>query len=648
MKRSNSMTEEIPMGYRNEIEAKRSNILPATTDNCHQLMMKRLPPTKRWSGLYQASELAVEINKEESRSPYRSEFAADLPTPPKTPASHTAIPPPPVLLVASPQTSPQLHQRLTESYNIKTEPSTIHQRVLMNPPLTGDSIRYYHNNASPPGSRSSPIGSLLSPSGSGLISSPMSGSSYAYTPNTPFSSGMNTHFPFPPHCAPPGQHFLTGPSHGRKAKHSEGSLSGLDSQGQSEESSNSEEDDSLMYCSICQDKATGLHYGIITCEGCKGFFKRTVQNKRVYSCVGEGNCEITKAQRNRCQFCRFQKCLQKGMLLEAVREDRMPGGRNTGLSYKCKPKNYDRLRKKFQQIAQQKAIENKRNRAEKQALKAARDAMKKENSEKGSQLPINGEEMTQMHFSDIKVETAQMIEVLLQTETALGKITPNERNMTPVNYSDDLLKAMCKLGDDLVFHLVQWVKHLPFYTQLGTAEHTHILKSKWQELLLLSVAVNAIHFRNSTTNKGLSFEQHVFQNMMYLQECLNQTMENHLDIEDFQEEMSEVVEKLTCLVAMFHTYKMTRDEYLLLKVVVLLRGNNSNNNNNNETCELTDKVCEPYLSALHDYMNINYPSYPNRFNEIMSHLPELRCCAELLCRSKLLYMPYLLNAMSKC
>merc|ERR1719320_629799 len=81
---------------------------------------------------------------------------------------------------------------------------------------------------------------------------------------------------------------------------------------------------------ICEDKATGLHYGIITCEGCKGFFKRTVQNKRVYTCVADGHCEINKAQRNRCQFCRFQKCLQRGMVLAAVREDRMPGGRNSG------------------------------------------------------------------------------------------------------------------------------------------------------------------------------------------------------------------------------------------------------------------------------------------------------------------------------
>lgn len=69
---------------------------------------------------------------------------------------------------------------------------------------------------------------------------------------------------------------------------------------------NNDEDDQPLVCMICEDKATGLHYGIITCEGCKGFFKRTVQNRRVYTCVADGTCEITKAQRNRCQYCRFK------------------------------------------------------------------------------------------------------------------------------------------------------------------------------------------------------------------------------------------------------------------------------------------------------------------------------------------------------
>ena len=47
-----------------------------------------------------------------------------------------------------------------------------------------------------------------------------------------------------------------------------------------------------------------------------GFFKRTVQNKKVYSCVDNRDCHIDKSQRKRCPYCRFQKCLKVGMKLE--------------------------------------------------------------------------------------------------------------------------------------------------------------------------------------------------------------------------------------------------------------------------------------------------------------------------------------------
>jgi hypothetical protein len=63
-------------------------------------------------------------------------------------------------------------------------------------------------------------------------------------------------------------------------------------------------------------QVSGYHYGLLTCESCKGFFKRTVQNKKVYTCVADRSCVIDKTQRKRCPYCRFQKCLDVGMKLE--------------------------------------------------------------------------------------------------------------------------------------------------------------------------------------------------------------------------------------------------------------------------------------------------------------------------------------------
>ncbi|PIK44946.1 putative nuclear receptor subfamily 4 group A member 2 isoform X2 [Apostichopus japonicus] len=80
-------------------------------------------------------------------------------------------------------------------------------------------------------------------------------------------------------------------------------------------------------CAVCGDSAACQHYGVRTCEGCKGFFKRTVQKSAKYVCLANRNCTVDKRRRNRCQYCRFQKCLAVGMVKEVVRRDSLKGRR---------------------------------------------------------------------------------------------------------------------------------------------------------------------------------------------------------------------------------------------------------------------------------------------------------------------------------
>ncbi|XP_025947365.1 retinoic acid receptor alpha, partial [Apteryx rowi] len=69
-------------------------------------------------------------------------------------------------------------------------------------------------------------------------------------------------------------------------------------------------------CFVCQDKSSGYHYGVSACEGCKGFFRRSIQKNMVYTCHRDKNCIINKVTRNRCQYCRLQKCFEVGMSKE--------------------------------------------------------------------------------------------------------------------------------------------------------------------------------------------------------------------------------------------------------------------------------------------------------------------------------------------
>ncbi|CAN0439893.1 unnamed protein product [Lampetra planeri] len=76
-------------------------------------------------------------------------------------------------------------------------------------------------------------------------------------------------------------------------------------------------------CRVCGDRASGFHYGVHACEGCKGFFRRTIRMKLEYEKCDQ-RCKIQKKSRNKCQHCRFQKCLGVGMSHEAIRFGRMP------------------------------------------------------------------------------------------------------------------------------------------------------------------------------------------------------------------------------------------------------------------------------------------------------------------------------------
>ncbi|XP_059059774.1 ecdysone-induced protein 78C-like [Achroia grisella] len=77
-------------------------------------------------------------------------------------------------------------------------------------------------------------------------------------------------------------------------------------------------------CKVCGDKASGYHYGVTSCEGCKGFFRRSIQKQIEYRCLRDGKCLVIRLNRNRCQFCRFKKCLAVGMSRDSVRYGRVP------------------------------------------------------------------------------------------------------------------------------------------------------------------------------------------------------------------------------------------------------------------------------------------------------------------------------------
>nr|QJG66093.1 retinoid X receptor [Phoronopsis californica] len=183
-------------------------------------------------------------------------------------------------------------------------------------------------------------------------------------------------------------------------------------------------------CAICGDRASGKHYGVYSCEGCKGFFKRTVRKELTYACRDDRNCIIDKRQRNRCQYCRYMKCLNMGMKREAVQEDGRRGG--------------------------DKAVQEERMRA--------RDG-------RGE-----GEvESTSSANSDMPVEKIYEAEMAVEPKTD-----------TYIDTQKDAVTNICQAADKQLFTLVEWAKRVPHFNELPLEDKVILLRAGWNELLIAS------------------------------------------------------------------------------------------------------------------------------------------------------------------
>ncbi|XP_063424721.1 retinoic acid receptor RXR-like isoform X1 [Mytilus trossulus] len=187
-------------------------------------------------------------------------------------------------------------------------------------------------------------------------------------------------------------------------------------------------------CAICGDRASGKHYGVYSCEGCKGFFKRTVRKDLTYACRDDRNCIIDKRQRNRCQYCRYMKCLTMGMKREEVDAE----------LYQYYEEDED---------SDDDTVQEERQR----------------NKEKGE-----GEvESTSGANNDMPVEK------ILEAELA---VDPNTD--TYIDTQKDAVTNICQAADKQLITLVEWAKRIPHFVELPLEDQVILLRAGWNELLI--------------------------------------------------------------------------------------------------------------------------------------------------------------------
>ncbi|XP_034520393.1 nuclear receptor subfamily 6 group A member 1 isoform X5 [Ailuropoda melanoleuca] len=360
-------------------------------------------------------------------------------------------------------------------------------------------------------------------------------------------------------------------------------------------------------CLICGDRATGLHYGIISCEGCKGFFKRSICNKRVYRCSRDKNCVMSRKQRNRCQYCRLLKCLQMGMNRKAIREDGMPGGRNKSIGpVQISEEEIERIMsgQEFEEEANHWSNHGDSdhsspgNRASESNQPSPGSTLSSSYSAHSPLLPPQARSLDPQSYS--------LIHQLVSAEDLEPLGTPMLIEDGYAVTQAELFALLCRLADELLFRQIAWIKKLPFFCELSIKDYTCLLSSTWQELILLS----------SLT----VYSKQIFGELADVTAKYSPSDE---ELHRFSDEGMEVIERLIYLYHKFHQLKVSNEEYACMKAINFL---NQDIRGLTSASQL-EQLNKRYWYICQDFTEYKYTHQPNRFPDLMMCLPEIRYIA---------------------
>ncbi|XP_050321752.1 transcription factor HNF-4 homolog isoform X3 [Bactrocera neohumeralis] len=192
---------------------------------------------------------------------------------------------------------------------------------------------------------------------------------------------------------------------------------------------------SATVCAICGDRATGKHYGASSCDGCKGFFRRSVRKNHQYTCRFSRNCVVDKDKRNQCRYCRLRKCFKAGMKKEAVQNER------------------DRISCR---------------------------RTSNEDPDPGNGLSV---------ISLVKAE----IESRQSKAGAAMETNPNE-DLSNKQFAS--INDVCESMKQQLLTLVEWAKHIPAFNDLQLDDQVALLRAHAGEHLLLGLSRRSMHLKD--------------------------------------------------------------------------------------------------------------------------------------------------------
>lgn len=260
----------------------------------------------------------------------------------------------------------------------------------------------------------------------------------------------------------------------------------------------------LEQCVVCGDRASGRHYGAVSCEGCKGFFKRSIRKQLTYSCRGSRDCQVTKHHRNRCQYCRLHKCLSMGMRADSVQSERKPSvdsstraEKNAGLVLAAVslPGPTGNSHRQMAQLASSTLLEHQEN---KLCLATSLDGMSTSMLGRSSWEDDVGDD--DESSSRCRLSPMPSAGLLVAEEHVPFRLTlPGSPPGGALN-----VHYVCESASRLLFLSLRWARSLPAFQELPCALQLALARCGWSELFTLGLAQCAEQLSLPTLLSALS------------------------------------------------------------------------------------------------------------------------------------------------
>ncbi|XP_008488766.2 bile acid receptor isoform X1 [Calypte anna] len=351
-------------------------------------------------------------------------------------------------------------------------------------------------------------------------------------------------------------------------------------------------------CVVCGDKASGYHYNALTCEGCKGFFRRSITKNAVYLCKNGGHCEMDMYMRRKCQECRLKKCKAVGMLAECLLTE-----------VQCKSK---RLRKNFKQKSS--FLCN---------IKLEDEGL---NSKHVSSTTRSGKILEKLELTPREHQLLDHIVAAHQKYTI-----PLEEARKFLQETASPEESFLHLSETAVIHvqvLVDFTKRLPGFESLASEDQLALLKGSTVEAMFLRSAQmynqRISEYQPSTSESqvrlsdhGTCYVQNVDKNIYSMEMSHNEESPTSTTTSGITEEF---------ITALFYFYrsmgelKVTETEYALLVATTVFFSDRPLLRNKRHVEELQ----EPLLGILYKYSKIYHPEDPQHFARLIGRLTELR------------------------